>query len=814
MAADQAIENNIPTLLDFCPGLTVPEARRLLENNNNDTEKAAGAFYDSTLMTEQTEWNESLMGADRYGDARQGPSFKIENYDARIDEQYRTGGAPTRPPSRNSHHSNMVDIPMSSIEVESGQETGITGNNRPYFGPATKSHYDNNDWALVATGTSTLEFIPDVEPAQRKRQDDEPVFIKPLPNGDYFPALITILHSIPSARNAFLCPLEVSSDYGHDANWWTGTSISLSEPTEIGFERTTNPDLELIHETQRIMAFLDRTDRAYGSVESMCLLKGWVRAGDMLNSYNPPDFHRFLFAWDSAIENQVPDYNTDGLFRSTVNANGRIQGSLFLDTTVVHLNPGESISLYDVLDSNLFNDDGCAFVTKPSNVFILKLTQSNANASRLDVNIPATLYADRYLEENSQAIMAMRQDVMRCEEEIARIEKKRARIKAPRFDKNGNPVDGLVLLKTSMLAYKPVEGEPENPDHTATVQKLQAIVENVERKLKDLDEQTKRAHEAIERISSIFRGPIGNPTKTHPGKPDDKPTDKTGENSVKVDRRADEDMEMFSDQSPSKIDSLKARYRLMGVSTESNIIYIRRPATSPTSNTDGEPSKSWQWWRIDYTYTSSRPVINRAKVDEETVLRKASEDCSTALLVYASDTAIEAQLEPLPKALEDFVKRDNVAFLEELQSADNRTWRDDLPPNYGGKNWNNYEDWIGKIPDGLPQNKPFEDMSAREFLNHQSDEYSSNTLTPDTEMTETNGGAGLVAEMATAGGLRSDLMGINEMGEVDVTAFTNRADTIQERPMAPVRPVETMKISDADRIEFASRGDYPRPSYQ
>ena len=109
-------------------------------------------------------------------------------------------------------------IPIIGVEATS-QESGVIGNSGPHFGPATKSYYDNSKWAITLAGSSTHEFIPDVEINQRKREEGGPAFIKPLPSGDYLSALFTILHSIPLVRNAFLSPENLLPNYGYNRNW-------------------------------------------------------------------------------------------------------------------------------------------------------------------------------------------------------------------------------------------------------------------------------------------------------------------------------------------------------------------------------------------------------------------------------------------------------------------------------------------------------------------------------------------------------------------------------------------------------------------
>lgn len=793
MAAEPTIED-VQSFIEITGGqVTDQQARQLLKTADNKLERAISSFFDQGHTGAQsTGWDENHFAAGKYGEYDSSiPSFQIENYDA-TPAEYSHPGAPTRPPSRTSHRSaesavNPVDIPISSVEVP-GQELGVTGNSRPYFGPATKSFYDNSKWALTLPGSSTHEFIPDVEINQRKREEVGPAFIKPLPSGDYLSALFTILHSIPLVRNAFLYAENLLPDYGHDGNWWTGTAITSSEATEIGFRSTTNPELDFIHEVQRLTAFLDRTDRAYGSLEALCNLDGFIKAAELLDGYAKPDFHKFLIGWESAIYNQTPGYDVNGLLHCTVNASGSLQNSFWLDATVVHTTPGEPMTLYDVLDGHMFGDEGSAFVRDISNVLIVRLTQSDAVAKSLGVKIPAVFYADRYLESNAQDITLMRHKIKQCEEEIGRIETKRANFKVHKDKKTGESVDALLLLKTSIKAFEQPDGGPENPHDAYTLTQLQAIYESIERKIKELDEQKQKARETLERISSLFKGPI-----------EERVDENNNESASSSKSRAREngfssDLAEFVERTPT------VRYRLRGVSTQSNVIYVLSPAGSNNYNSEEIPTDDAQWWRIEYSYASAQPYITREKFTEKAVLEKASEERNEALLVYATDAAISAPLLPLPKPLEAFVKRDNLAFMEDLQTHEKgNAWEEQPPeynPRYDQSKFDNWAQWNTVSKDGDEYNKIYEDMSAQEFLDCQAGNVSSNTLTPDTEMTERDGATGLVADMTSLN--RIGAGGINESQDVEMADGANSMRVFQESPTASF-----LGGQDTAHIEYA-----------
>ena len=53
------------------------------------------------------------------------------------------------------------------------------------------------------------------------------------------------------------------------------------------------------------------------------------------------------------------------------------------------------------------------------------------------------------------------------------------------------------------------------------------------------------------------------------------------------------------------------RYKLRGVSTQSNVIYVLSPVGSKDSSSGDTPTDASQWWRVEYSYASAQPYITR-----------------------------------------------------------------------------------------------------------------------------------------------------------------------------------------------------------
>lgn len=146
------------------------------------------------------------------------------------------------------------------------QESGVTAAEGAQFGPANREYYDTELWALTLPSAISREISIDPDPELRRRIDDTPRFLRPGPEADHFPAFLTILHSIPIAREELLWRDRVAPDYGNDSQWWNG------QPALTTLEQAEAPWEDAVHETQRLMAFLDRSQRAFGSADVLSVL--------------------------------------------------------------------------------------------------------------------------------------------------------------------------------------------------------------------------------------------------------------------------------------------------------------------------------------------------------------------------------------------------------------------------------------------------------------------------------------------------------------------------------------------------------------
>jgi hypothetical protein len=325
------------------------------------------------------------------------------------------------------------------------QETGVT-----HFGPAMRGHYEDADWAVATVGSAAHEIFPNPEPVDRRRIPGEPAFLKPSPSAHTLASFITILHSIPLARRALLFQDHLLPDYGHNDEWWDGTPTKVLKIVSYdeGFQIEGYED-EIIYETQRLLAFLTKTTRAYGSAEVLANTEG-VRSphldiiiGDYLES------------WYAAAKRLAPHDTLPEIFRTVAisydeGGERKIQ-PVFLPTLCVD----ENQTLYDVIDDALWADVDEereeTYFEQASEVFSLLLKGTNGSHNGIGIRIPTVLYLDRYMESSKLPAKEMRSKKVGMKRRIQEIERLEARLtEAHSSVVPGGPYDPRMLLQAAV----------------------------------------------------------------------------------------------------------------------------------------------------------------------------------------------------------------------------------------------------------------------------------------------------------------------------------------------------------------------------
>lgn len=163
------------------------------------------------------------------------------------------------------------------------QEAGILdlSTATPHFGPANRPDYDQDNWAMVPVGPLKAKLSNAPTPSQRKRAPEAPAFIvqgSSTVGNHALGGLLTILHEIPLARNILLQCGSPAASYGFNSEWWNGQEILPPEVLrqmhsdegqwgDNGDDAAPKPNFE--EEIHRLMAFLDSTERSYGTVNTL-----------------------------------------------------------------------------------------------------------------------------------------------------------------------------------------------------------------------------------------------------------------------------------------------------------------------------------------------------------------------------------------------------------------------------------------------------------------------------------------------------------------------------------------------------------------
>ena len=325
------------------------------------------------------------------------------------------------------------------------QENGVITGKDPQFGPATREHYDTHQWTMTLPKSFPQNTIASIDPPDRKRGLGDPAFFKPSLGEHRLPALIKILQSIPMAREALLCRDYTLPDYGYNNDWWDGTPIETKRPNDLEGDKNTNQD-EIIYETQRLIAFLDETERAYGSVDALTQLVSLQESRDDLLP------KLYLDSWVAAASNANVDHPSTAVFKTdsvSINSEHREvdnHSHHFFDILVPKTEPETARTLYEVMDNQFWGDcSNCNtdlhFLKKPGEILCFQLGCQNEQVSSIGVRVPSNLYLDRYLASSEglvKQMLAMRkvveQDIKAADEASERIMRYTSLVKQGTFD--------------------------------------------------------------------------------------------------------------------------------------------------------------------------------------------------------------------------------------------------------------------------------------------------------------------------------------------------------------------------------------------
>lgn len=315
---------------------------------------------------------------------------------------------------------------MSLNQDVGPQETGVTSTSQPQFTRATRDDYNDNEWAVTLLNSSAREIIISPDPEDRKKINGEPAFLRPSREGLYLGGLLTILHAIPLAREALLLRGHTLSNYGHDTQWWNGQPIHLPKVVTVndtgGMENSDWDDIIL--ESQRLMAFLDSTERAFGSVDPLTSLKS-------VSYDSEGSVGMFLDNWQQAAVKAGPENQLSRIFLSRAFKRPLSALDTPIDKEFVTLepfvDPDHGQTLYDVLDRTMWADRpdeelDDVWLDCVADVLTIKLEASEVTAKSVDVKVPSVFYTDRYMHSCRDLTREFRTKRLQLYEEVSKLD--------------------------------------------------------------------------------------------------------------------------------------------------------------------------------------------------------------------------------------------------------------------------------------------------------------------------------------------------------------------------------------------------------
>ncbi|KAF6836161.1 ubiquitin interaction domain-containing protein [Colletotrichum plurivorum] len=669
---------------------------------NTTIDSLVGEFFeDPDSFRRKYTWDEAAFAADRDGGSNNtGIAFNIEAADnpansviqgvTPSDGYYMPPvGAPSRPPSRTNDRS-PLGVPNSVAQeeedlqralresaVESGvtpQEAGVTETigAAPHFGPANRPDYDQNSWAMVPTAAMSSQTRADTDPppSARKREPGAPAFLVQQPNArnpqHRLGSILTILHEIPLVRNVLLSTGEKAASYGHNSEWWKGQPIyaphvlaAMQQGEQQGAD---DPKPNFYEEIHRLMAFLDQTERSYGSVEAMADLVPSTSYSverqfyDTLADTTSPEMLKPL----THIAYPISTQTLDGAQESTTFA--------FLNFELTKTQYEQAKTLYEAWDWLVWND--CLTWTEitPETKMVVLEDMGEVMTVVIDgegppesMDMPAVWYPERYLSERKEEARVIQEHlawVHRGLYQAQSLEYEYTNWIDPKTNKPHNKRDmlqktiqeyeGQIEYLTGRARFRELQKSNDfvkdymhlesvpcvlTEDEEELSKQAERVVKRCKWLLADLDEKMKklnwereRLHERQKFLSSIF---------TDPDKPGlEKPF-------------------------------IGKRYLLRGVSTSRDVTYVCRRAEADLIDFDDSGASVDQWWRLSYTAGDSQPV-KAERVSFDLVMRQMFLETKNPVLVYATDDAVNAPLAPLSDALQRFVRAENKNFRQEL----------------------------------------------------------------------------------------------------------------------------------------------------
>ncbi|RMZ75294.1 hypothetical protein DV738_g5554, partial [Chaetothyriales sp. CBS 135597] len=657
----QPTAEQIREVVDFT-SVSEREAAILLKKNQYDLQRAVEAYFNDPVTAAE----ENVVVDDTSTDARPSmsrPNSRADNHRAEVQDLSLDHTQAAANLSQGSADLKRAIELSLQPNVNSGQEDGVLGAGQQ-FGPATRSYYEADQWAMtvpVSSQPKTLEHPP---PSKRRRLEGEPAFLYGSKETGYLAPLLTIYHGIPLAREALLLSSMQVERYTHNPQWWTGQDNDNHASVTLAVEgRVDRARLALLAEIQCLMAFLDNSDRSYGSVDVLAQLSGLKRYR------SDSSFSQLLEAWSDAAVGQCGSEQLTHVFSSTaVKADDKSAISKAMVCLEPLVDRNHDRTIVDLLDKTVWNDSleslDDIWFHHCAEVFTIRMWDAQNREEPLEVAASPIWYSDRYLEERKAESRAIRTKVQAIRKQIRSLSNLHSRCQfATVPGRNSLRVkeilkavpEATTVVTTDRYIYDNVADEPNDQELGHLRLDVLAVMERIEEKISMIEMAKDELRFQMKQVIQQLTMPTD----------DDKPP--------------------------------VHKYMLMGVSTKPWITYLRRRSTDllGIEAEDDAGAPEWQWWRTVWSYEanadpmmgpSAREAVGThrspehgshsaphtvTKVSEAEVMEAVQSEHPAVVLVYGSERAVEWKATTLSEALANFVAEDNQAFARELQEEFN-----------------------------------------------------------------------------------------------------------------------------------------------
>ncbi|KAK4250331.1 hypothetical protein C7999DRAFT_11878 [Corynascus novoguineensis] len=632
-----------------------------LRSNQGNVDTVVNEFLDdSDKFRRKYGWDESAFSSGRDGEDTPSSNVNIPSFSIHAPVIYGTEpnnyyGAPSRPPSRANNRSPMsrladiasaeytTDRPSNRQEEEdqlqraineslnaSGiqsphafppppppvpQQSGVTtntGESSVHFGPANRPDYDADEWALVRLGKQEQ----DSDPFLRERKNGAPVFLRCRKWNEWerhrIGALLMIFQQIPAVRNVLLQTGETPGyGYGTKGDWWQGEPILPPRQSvpESWYDEPVVPWSDEIH---RLMAFLELSDRAYGTA-------------DIAARASHPDTR------------ETGDPEKDFFQNFSESENGE----------ATRENRETLISSVEIV---AFDDAS---------------PQGGDRFGLLDLQAPETFYLDRYMKSNGEKVRELQREMVALVKAYDANLQKEERLVQWVNPQTNKVYDRRVITKAAInrcheairkirhRAYwrkheqAPADGEgeyylPEHVGEPSLLPEEAQVIAHYEAKVTELENKLVEIERVMDELVIAERRAI-----------------------LEVNRKMSS---LLTVPAADEKWNPKHKYTLCGVVNDMNTVYyrIREPASVPAGPPaeSASPSEEERWLKVCFKPEDN--TVEHTSVTYEIVMGEACATGCRPILVFATDKALAQDNLPLSDALKSFVRLDNRLFKQEL----------------------------------------------------------------------------------------------------------------------------------------------------